>query len=257
MLNMRSASLLTLGVLLSGGQAAPAAPALASRDLPAGSIIYHCTVPGTVALTFDDGPYAYTTHLLDLLDAAGAKATFFVNGDNWSHEIDNPTTAWPAILKRIDRTGHQIASHTWSHLDLTYLPQDQRTFQMQQLETALNNVLGKVPTYMRPPYASCDNDCVPTIEGLGYHVINFDVDTKDYEYKESPEAMQTAIDNFNSAVANGARDSSFLVLSHDVHEMTVEVLVPAMLETIREQGYKAVTVGECLGDSPSNWYRTI
>ncbi|KAK4167638.1 family 4 putative carbohydrate esterase [Cladorrhinum sp. PSN259] len=257
MLNMRSASLLTLGMLLLGGQAAPTVDKLESRSVPSGQIIYHCTVPGTVALTFDDGPYNFTPRLLDLLDQAGVKATFFVNGENWSHEIDNPSTPWPEILKRIVNSGHQIASHTWSHQDLTYLGEDQRAFQMKQLETALGHVLGMIPTYMRPPYASCEGSCVPSIEGLGYHVIHFDVDTKDYEFKDSAGAMQTAIDTFNSAVANGGPDSSFLVLSHDVHENTVEVLVPAMLQTIAERGYRAVPVGECLGDSPSNWYRSI
>lgn len=32
-----------------------------------------------VALTFDDGPYLYTTALLDLLDQYNAKATFFIS----------------------------------------------------------------------------------------------------------------------------------------------------------------------------------
>jgi peptidoglycan/xylan/chitin deacetylase (PgdA/CDA1 family) len=34
---------------------------------------------GAVALTFDDGPSAYTDDLLDLLDEYGAKVTFFIS----------------------------------------------------------------------------------------------------------------------------------------------------------------------------------
>lgn len=41
--------------------------------------IRHCTEMGVVALTFDDGPSAYTDDLLDLLDQYGAKATFFIS----------------------------------------------------------------------------------------------------------------------------------------------------------------------------------
>lgn len=41
--------------------------------------IRHCSEMGTVALTFDDGPSAYTDDLLDLLDEYGAKATFFIS----------------------------------------------------------------------------------------------------------------------------------------------------------------------------------
>lgn len=38
---------------------------------------------GVVALTFDDGPSAYTDDLLDLLDEYGAKATFFISKSNF------------------------------------------------------------------------------------------------------------------------------------------------------------------------------
>jgi peptidoglycan/xylan/chitin deacetylase (PgdA/CDA1 family) len=47
----------------------------------AGTIIEKCTVPGVVALTFDDGPYLYTQSVVDQLNAAGIHATFFQNGE--------------------------------------------------------------------------------------------------------------------------------------------------------------------------------
>jgi peptidoglycan/xylan/chitin deacetylase (PgdA/CDA1 family) len=46
----------------------------------ANSIINSCTVPGVVALTFDDGPYIYTDLIVSQLNAAGIHATFFQNG---------------------------------------------------------------------------------------------------------------------------------------------------------------------------------
>jgi hypothetical protein len=47
-----------------------------------GTGVYHCVTNGDVALTFDDGPYIYTSHILDLLDQYKAKATFFIVGIN-------------------------------------------------------------------------------------------------------------------------------------------------------------------------------
>ncbi|KAK4187169.1 family 4 putative carbohydrate esterase [Podospora australis] len=251
---MRLAGLLSMGMFLSGGQAAPSVHDKLAPRVISGAIIEHCTVPGTVALTFDDGPFTYTSHVLDLLDSYGAKATFFINGDNWSHGIDDFSTPWPSILRRMIESGHQIASHTWSHKDLTQVGLDERVYQMQQLESALRTVIGRVPTYMRPPYANCVGDCLPEIERLGYHVVNFDVDTKDY-LSNTPDTIQTAINTFYGALDSGGADSSFLVLSHDVHQTTAEILTPAMLEKIQERGYRAVTVGDCLGDPESNWYR--
>jgi peptidoglycan/xylan/chitin deacetylase (PgdA/CDA1 family) len=41
--------------------------------------VQDCTVPGKIAITFDDGPYLYTKDLLDLLLKYNAKATFFIS----------------------------------------------------------------------------------------------------------------------------------------------------------------------------------
>ena len=46
----------------------------------AGQVITKCSSPGVLALAFDDGPYQYTQTLVDTLNAAGAKGTFFVTG---------------------------------------------------------------------------------------------------------------------------------------------------------------------------------
>ena len=53
-------------------------------SVPYGVPITRCNTPGTVAITFDDGPYVYTSELLDLLARYGTKSTFFVNGLNFS-----------------------------------------------------------------------------------------------------------------------------------------------------------------------------
>ena len=51
--------------------------------------------------------------------------------------------------------GHQIASHTWSHADLCAITSAQRKDEIYKLEMAVRNVVGVIPTYMRPPYSSC------------------------------------------------------------------------------------------------------
>ena len=44
--------------------------------------IYDCVNNGTMALSFDDGPYIYTSHILDVLQQYNASATFFITGNN-------------------------------------------------------------------------------------------------------------------------------------------------------------------------------
>jgi hypothetical protein len=73
---------------------------------------YECSVPGTVALTFDDGPFNFTSHVLDVLAAYGARATFFITGNNLGKgRIDIEESGWPDLLRRMHFEGHQIGLH--------------------------------------------------------------------------------------------------------------------------------------------------
>lgn len=220
--------------------------------------IRSCTVPGTIAFTFDDGPSDYTGDLLDLLDRYGAKATFFITGNNnGKGQIDDKKLPWMALIERMQRTGHQIASHTWSHEDLSKVTALQRRDQMLKNEAALRNILGHFPTYMRPPYSRCDHasGCGDELGGLGYHIILYDIDTDDYK-NDHPGRIQLSKDIFDRALGSASPyDKSWLVIAHDAHEQTVHNLTEHMLKTASERGYRPVTVGECLRDSPEHWYR--
>lgn len=92
---------------------AAAAPSADPADLRArvpnpGVVITQCASPGMIALAYDDGPYQYTSALVDLLDAANAKATFFFTGTLYGC-IYNQASA----VQKAYNSGHQIASHTW------------------------------------------------------------------------------------------------------------------------------------------------
>ncbi|RAH81172.1 hypothetical protein BO86DRAFT_419435 [Aspergillus japonicus CBS 114.51] len=210
-------------------------------------IIRSCTVPGTVALTFDDGPKEFTKDLLDLLDRYEAKATFFITGNNNAK----------GLIRRMHESGHQLASHTWSHQDLSKISRSQRRIQLLWNEAALRNILGFFPTYMRPPYSSCtaESGCLADMGELGYHIVLYDIDTEDYKH-DSPTEIQRSKDIFDSSLdARTAFDRPWLVIAHDVHEQTVHNLTEHMLKKLIAEGFRPVTVGECLGDSPKYWYR--
>lgn len=67
--------------------------------------------PKYVALTFDDGPRRDTTaRLLDGLRQRGASATFFLVGERLAGNED--------LVLRMQREGHQIGNHTYSHIRL-------------------------------------------------------------------------------------------------------------------------------------------
>jgi peptidoglycan/xylan/chitin deacetylase (PgdA/CDA1 family) len=221
--------------------------------------IYPCNRKGDVALTYDDGPFSYTNDLLSLLARYSAKATFFVTGvNNGKGKIDDSSTPWPAVIRRMYADGHQLASHTWSHADLSTLTRPERRNEMYKLEMALRNLIGVFPTYMRPPYSSCDgpSGCQQDMADLGYHITYFDLDTDDYN-NVTPQLIQNAKDNFDRGLSGKTpANNNALVIAHDIHFQTVYNLTEYMLQGLQRKGFRAVTVGTCLNDPASNWYRT-
>ncbi|KAK5653478.1 hypothetical protein OQA88_8964 [Cercophora sp. LCS_1] len=209
-----------------------------------------CSTQGTIAITFDDGPYLYTSKLLDILAKYEAKTTFFVNGRNWGNSRDAP---YPAILRRMIADGHQIGSHTDNHLDLNAIDSARRRQQMAGVEELTRDLFGYFPTYMRPPFGRCNAACQADMASLGYHVIMWNIDTLDYD-NNTPETIQNSLDVFDQEVAANAT-GKYISLEHDVHRTTVDVLAEHVLKTALGRGYKVTTVGECLGDPVGNWYR--
>ncbi|KAF1940455.1 glycoside hydrolase/deacetylase [Clathrospora elynae] len=221
-----------------------------------GDGIYACQNAGTVAITYDDGPYIYTDSVLDQFASFGFKATFFITGINNGKGAIDTTASWSNVIKRMVAEGHQVGSHTWSHQDLSVISDTQRYDQMVKNEIAIRNILGKYPTYMRPPYSSCNAACQAVMGQLGYVISYFDLDTDDYNQLSN---IQVAKDNFKrilDATAGGPATGDRLAIAHDIHEATALSLTGYMLQYLKDQGYRGVTMGECMGDPEANWYRT-
>ncbi|KAK7918269.1 peptidoglycan-N-acetylglucosamine deacetylase [Apiospora marii] len=218
--------------------------------------VYDCVTKGDIALTFDDGPYNFTDALLDKLAEADAKATFFITGYNLHKgAINDPQYPWRGVIERMAAEGHQIASHTWSHQNFSQMTTTQAQNQMIWNEIALNDILGYIPTYMRPPFSICERACQNMLSTLGYHAIYFDLDTEGYLH-DDPQQIQTSKDIWDDAVvgSNPCQDS-YLQIEHDIHYQTVYNLTDYILDSLFRSGYRSVTVGQCLGDPAENWYR--
>lgn len=224
-------------------------PALGS--VPYGEVITSCSVPGTVALTFDDGPWKYTWDLLDLLEYENVRATFFVCGGNMAEDDQLTGHGSPRALRRMLASGHQVGTHTWAHPDLATLGENETLRQLWLNEQALAGVLGMLPTYFRPPYISWTPATLNILDELGYHVISLDVDTNDWR-GDYDAARENYVDGLESG---DPRYSSHLVLAHDIWDRTVHELAEFMIYEARKRGYTLVTLGECLGDDRRNWYR--
>lgn len=102
-----------------------------------------------LALTFDDGPSAWTEGILDLLAAHGGHATFFVIG-SVVRERRN-------VLERIVAEGHELGNHTWSH---PWLARDCDDAQVEEefrrTNEVLTEIVGYPPRRFRAPHYDVD-----------------------------------------------------------------------------------------------------
>ncbi|KAI6330805.1 hypothetical protein MCOR29_001748 [Pyricularia oryzae] len=219
-------------------------------NVPYGQIIERCTQPGVVAITFDDGPSGFTNALLDLLSREGAKATFFITANNI---VPVETDQGRTIVNRAHRDGHQIAHHSWRHQDFSVISRDERTNEVLLPESAFASALGFFPTYIRPPFGSCNADCQSQLGELGYHIINWSIDSDDWRNVPDNIAASEAV--ITQQLTNSG--NGHIILAHDIHQATVERLAGHMIRTAKERGLRMVTVGECLGDPAANWYRAF
>ena len=96
-----------------------------------------------VAITIDDGPDPDTTpHVLDLLDAAGAKASFFCIG--WRAREN------PALCREIVRRGHSVENHGDAHSWAFSLWGYRRIkADIAAAQATLSDITGQAPRFFR------------------------------------------------------------------------------------------------------------
>jgi peptidoglycan/xylan/chitin deacetylase (PgdA/CDA1 family) len=104
---------------------------------------------------------------------------------------------------------------------------------MTTLENAFVNILGFYPTYMRAPFLEHSPAVLDTLAQLGYHVIGASIDTKDYE-NDNVDTNWRSFEKFRGGLEAGGS----VVLAHDSHRATAEILVDNMLEEIGRRGLK-------------------
>ena len=180
---------------------------------------------GLVAITFDDGPGPHTEKLLDGLKDTDAKVTFFIVG--------NRLEEYPEPMIRAYKDGHEIASHSWDHADLTKLSAAEIDENLQKVEDKVYELLGgNIGTLnVRPPKGFVDEQ---TLSAIDAPIILWNVDTGDWQSRNAESVKQHIIDH--------AQDGAIILL-HDLYESSVDGALAA-IEELEEQGYTFVTVNE-------------
>ncbi|KAL3138306.1 hypothetical protein ABBQ32_006117 [Trebouxia sp. C0010 RCD-2024] len=199
----------------------------------------------TAALTFDDAPDSEgnTDKVLDALKAAGVKATFFVNGNNY---CDSSVPPCSTTLARISAEGHDIADHSMSHPHLDTLTDAAINTEF----SAMNSLVGKSMTEYRVPFGEpfqSVDQCGPngspcgaaevgrvakTTSKYGVH-IGWTFDAEDFDCGANAACVTKGYSPFYNNGQTG------VVLHHSVQAGTPAAL-PGLMALGKSKGYTFV-----------------
>ncbi|CAE6359552.1 unnamed protein product [Rhizoctonia solani] len=179
------------------------------------------TCPDKMAwgLTFDDGPSPYTPKVLNYLAEKNLKASFYVIGANVVNH--------PEILQATYLAGHEIASHTWTHPQLTTLTNEQIVAELGWTRKVIQAVLGVTPRYFRPPYGDCDDRVRAIAKGLGMTPVIWTqgFDTDDWSVNSGGVATELMNGYSKMLETLPTLNDGVISLQHDWYQGTVDLAV--------------------------------
>jgi len=191
-----------------------------------------------IAVTLDDGPDpAVTPAALDLLDAHGARATFFC--------IAERARAHPALCREIVRRGHSVQNHSLDHSHRFSLLGG-RAFEREigAAQRILADITGQLPRYFRAPAGVRNPLLGPVLQRLDLALVSWSRRGYDTVQREPARVLRrltrslAAGDILLLHDGNAARDA-------EGRPVALAVL-PALLESIARQRLRTVTLPEAM-----------
>ncbi len=125
-------------------------------------------------LTLDDGPDEdATVAVLDAMDAAGARGTFFLVAEQLS--------AHPEIGREILRRGHEVGLHGFAHHRHDRIEPAASHHDVTRGLEALEDLLGVRPRWYRPPFGKMSDASMRACSELGLTPVYWSAWGHDWE----------------------------------------------------------------------------
>ena len=219
-------ALVAAGIFMVVGGPGFVSASAAKRQLPIYSVEREekvCAISFDAAWGNED-----TQALIDILGKYNVKATFFVVGD-W---VDK----YPESVKALHDAGHEVMNHSLHHDHYNALTADQVVADVTACNEKIAAITGVTPCLIRCPYGEYDDHVISAIRSMGMEPIQWDVDSLDWKDLPAGEITERVV----SRVQPGS-----IVLFHNAALHTPEAL-PAILETLLQEGYTFVPISELI-----------
>ena len=189
--------------------------------------------PTGVAVTFDDGPHPQgTPAVLEALEAADAKATFFLCGEQVERH--------PALAAEIAAAGHTVAVHGHRHRNVLRLAPSTFVEDLERGIGAIEDALGLRPELYRPPYGIFSYPGIVEVRARGLRSLLWSRWGHDWRAGRQPAEI--------AAEVTRELEGGDVLLLHDADHYSepgcwraTVAAVPMIVERIRSAGLRPVT----------------
>ena len=210
------------------------------------------------ARTFDDGPdivgNGYTEYVLDALKVFGFRATFFTIGKKINSDSKG-------IVQREIDEHHQVACHTYHHIDLYLMSQDEIVndilmYEKNLIDQQFNGIeVNMVPNFIRVPFFHINATVSEILNSFSLTSVDRTLDTHDTDYlglnltiimnyMQQPFSDMNMVDN--PILAN----LTIISVQHDTTVATHTEIYQELQwlnDTFVSHGVQFVTISERLG----------
>jgi peptidoglycan/xylan/chitin deacetylase (PgdA/CDA1 family) len=196
--------------------------------------------------TFDDGPDAQNTlRLLDQLDRAGIKGTFFFSTSRFaSRERRNARSV--ELAREVARRGHQLGAHGFDHIHMARLAPAAVRAELEQSEAMFQRAFGTRTYLFRPPYGSRNRALDQMLQQGHYATVMWNVGLADW-VAHDPEELRKIFWRVLARNEQLDGERGGVVLLHDSHDWSVDAF-SRIIDSIAERNCRLLREGEELYD---------
>lgn len=227
-----------LGPLAAGAAAAWAAYTWGAHLVAPGCARRGPATRRRIALTFDDGPDpVWTSRTLDLLEAHGVRASFFLVGERAERALE--------MVRHIATAGHEIGSHGWSHRSLWLCGPRRTDTEIGRAHRLLSDAAGRPLRHFRPPWGMVNAAMFGALRRHGELCVLWSI---------QPEGLRAAAATQQADDVLRRAHPGAIVDLHDAEGLDgapgrLLAALPPMIDGLRSDGYELVTVSELLDDA--------
>ena len=139
-----------------------------------------------------------------------------------------------------------IGNHGYAHSVLIYYKAEELEEEIKYTEFVIKETTGEITTCFRPPKAWISRSEKDKIKSMGYHVVLWSLNSKDWVTFDDKYIVRYILRNIKSGDILLFHDSGGVFRTEGGNRSETVSTIPLLAEKLKERGFEFVTVNELL-----------